>query len=304
MIKPILLVTMLSFGAIAQQITNPNTGAWAGDPGQQVFSPFPLDGKPQWEPSPDGKADTQLIFDYLEPGILACAGEIGGLKNSVFALQQADVQIQTSLDSLSGDIAALKTTQRTTGSGGGGAVAVPGLDKVMAITGNAPLGDATVRSLTTVSSLSIGGSADFFDDVSVAGELEGNHLTSSSGVLARGLVRQVTTPEDDSDAATKGYVDTAVANIGTNSIVLYTITPSTGTGFILTPVRVSGVTTAVATGSPTITFAEQTIVENVKSESASGPLTQYRRTGLIATQSTLGPAETIIEFVDHGSFGN
>ena len=303
MIKPILLVTLLSFGTIAQQITNPNTGAWAGEEGQQVFSPFPSQGRPQWKPTPDGKADTQIVFDYLEPAILACAAQISGNQNSIFKLIESNNEIVGKVDALSADIAALKTTQRTTGSGGG-AVAVPGLDKVMAITGNAPLGDATVRSLTTVSSLSIGGSADFFDDVSVAGELEANHLTSSSGILARGLVRQVTTPEDDADAATKGYVDTAVANVGTNSIVLYTITPSAGTGFILTPVLVSGVTTAVATGSPTITFSEQTIVENVRSESASGPLTQYRRTGLIATQSTLGPAETIIEFVDHGSFGN
>lgn len=312
MMKHLLPALFFCCGAIAQQITNPNSGTWAGNPGQRAFSPFPLNGRPEWQPSPDGMADTQIIFNYLEPGILACAGEISGLNNSVFGLQEQMTSFQTSLDTLSGDIAVAAKNQRATGIGGG-AVAVPGLDKVMAISGNAPLGEGKMKSLETINGAIFGGNVQINGKLTVLQEINSSGIAHFSGLLsdskiigqngisAGGKVTGVSEPTADSDAATKGYVDFAVTNIVSDTVVVYTLVPS-GSGLRLKPVRLSGVKSESTTGLESYEIQPKSVV--VSASGNAGKLATQSQTILTIAPSSNQTESVIIEFVDHGSLGN
>lgn len=293
MTKLVTLFALLAFGAIAQQITNPNTGTWAGTPGSQVFSPFPLQGRPQWEPSPDGLSDTQIIFDYLEPGILACAGEIGGLKNSVFAIQTQMTTFQTSLDTLSGNISALSQNQRTTGIGGGGAVAVPGLDKVLTVSGDAPNHGAKIKTLQTTENIYAG------THIVANGTIGAHSFSSESGMLARGRITMVSDPIDSTDAATKSYVDSELENAGTDTVTLYTVVPSGSGGLRLQPVKISGVKAQSTAGLES--YELQPVSVLVSASGSGGKLTTSSETIWAIAPSTNRTESVVIEFVDHGT---
>lgn len=309
MFRKCLILFLVPFALLAQ--LNKGGGSYTDSKGQGwAFNPWPT------TPAPSGKPES-----VLEGAMWSVSSAINTLAaescKQGSRLDSHDTQIDDVYDwieQLNATLSAISANARKTGSGGG-IVQVKDwpLSAVLAKGSVDTDHGITVKTVDTTGNITSSSGSVIADIITgrtgittpgwiqANGNITAGSLTSGGGIAAGGKITGVSEPTVGTDAATKNYVDNTFAPASTNTLVVYTITGVTATGFTLSPIRLVGVTGTAATGSPSFEFAEQIVVSDVLADTEK--LSKKQLVILTAKKST-EDTQKVVDFIDHGSFGN